>query len=84
MRALASSRRILVSTPLIAAQIEGETDPECLTYIPSLAFGADDEPVIWRLVGPGEREKIVRLTPRLTCVSSLSCARPLWLDSASP
>jgi DNA-binding transcriptional LysR family regulator len=67
MRMLASSRRILVATPLIAAQIEGESDPECLTYIPSLAFGADDEPEIWRLVGPGEHEKIVRLTPRLTC-----------------
>jgi DNA-binding transcriptional LysR family regulator len=67
MRALASSRRILVATPLIAAQIEGETDPECLTYIPSLAFGADDEPNIWRLVGPGEREKVVQLTPRLIC-----------------
>jgi DNA-binding transcriptional LysR family regulator len=67
MRSLASSRRILVATPLIAAQIEGETDPECLSHIPSLAFGADDEPDIWRLVGPGEREQVVRLTPRLIC-----------------
>jgi DNA-binding transcriptional LysR family regulator len=67
MRALASSRRILVATPLIAGQIEGETDPECLTHIPSLAFGADDEPDIWRLVGPGEREKVVQLRPRMIC-----------------
>jgi DNA-binding transcriptional LysR family regulator len=67
MRALASSRRILVATPLIAAQIEGETDPECLTHIPSLAFGADDAPDIWRLIGPEQREAIVQLTPRLTC-----------------
>jgi DNA-binding transcriptional LysR family regulator len=67
MRALASSRRILVATPLIASQIEGETDPECLTHIPSLAFGADDAPDVWRLVGPDQREKVVHLTPRLTC-----------------
>jgi DNA-binding transcriptional LysR family regulator len=67
MRALASSRRILVATPLIAAQIEGETDPECLTHIPSLAFGSDDAPDVWRLVGPDESEKVVRVTPRLTC-----------------
>jgi DNA-binding transcriptional LysR family regulator len=67
MRALASSRRILVATPLIAAQIKGETDPECLTHIPSLAFGADDAPDVWRLVGPDETEKVVQVTPRLTC-----------------
>jgi DNA-binding transcriptional LysR family regulator len=67
MRALASSRRILVATPLIAAQIEGEADPECLTHIPSLAFGADDAPDVWRLVGPDETEKVVHVTPRLTC-----------------
>jgi DNA-binding transcriptional LysR family regulator len=67
MRALASSRRILVATPLIAAQIEGETDPECLVHVPSLAFGADDDPTVWRLVGPDQRETLVRLTPRLVC-----------------
>jgi DNA-binding transcriptional LysR family regulator len=67
MRALASSRRILVATPLIAAQIEGETDPDCLTHIPSLAFGADDAPDVWRLIGPDQSERIVQLTPRLTC-----------------
>jgi DNA-binding transcriptional LysR family regulator len=67
MRALASSRRILVATPLIAAQIEGETDPACLTHIPSLAFGADDVPDVWRLIGAGQCEQVVRLTPRLTC-----------------
>jgi DNA-binding transcriptional LysR family regulator len=67
MRALASSRRILIATPLIAAQVEGETDPECLTSIPSLAFGADDAPDVWRLVGPDQREKVVHLTPRLIC-----------------
>jgi DNA-binding transcriptional LysR family regulator len=67
MRSLGSSRRILVATPLIAAQIEGETDPECLTHLPSLAFGADDEPNVWRLIGPGQYEKVVQLTPRLTC-----------------
>jgi DNA-binding transcriptional LysR family regulator len=67
MRALASSRRILVATPLIAARIDGETDPECLTHIPSLAFGADDVPDVWRLLGPDQREKIVHLTPRLIC-----------------
>ena len=67
MRALASSRRILVATPLIAAQIEGETDPACLTHIPSLAFGADDVPDVWRLIGPAQCEEVVRLTPRLTC-----------------
>jgi DNA-binding transcriptional LysR family regulator len=67
MRALASSRRILVATPLIAAQIEGETDPECLVHLPSLAFGADDAPNVWRLVGPDQCEKIVRVTARLTC-----------------
>jgi DNA-binding transcriptional LysR family regulator len=67
MRALASSRRILVATPLIAAQIEGETDPECLSQIPSLAFGADDAPDTWRLIGPDQSERIVQLRPRLTC-----------------
>jgi DNA-binding transcriptional LysR family regulator len=67
MRTLASSRRILVGTPLIAAQIEGETDPECLKHIPSLAFGADDAPDVWRLVGPDQHEKVVQLKPRLTC-----------------
>jgi DNA-binding transcriptional LysR family regulator len=67
MRALASSRRILVATPLIAAQIDGETDPECLTHVPSLAFGADDAPGVWRLVGPDQRERTVHLNPRLTC-----------------
>jgi DNA-binding transcriptional LysR family regulator len=67
MRALASSRRILVATPLIAAQIEGETDPECLRHVPSLAFGADDVPDVWRLIGPQQREQAVHLTPRLTC-----------------
>jgi DNA-binding transcriptional LysR family regulator len=67
MRSLASSRRILVATPLIAAQIEGETDPECLTHIPSLAFGADDAPDVWRLIGPNQSEKIVHVTPRLIC-----------------
>jgi DNA-binding transcriptional LysR family regulator len=67
MRALASSKRILVATPLIASQIEGETDPECLKHIPSLAFGADDEPDIWRLVGPSERVTVVQLSPRLIC-----------------
>jgi DNA-binding transcriptional LysR family regulator len=67
MRALASSRRILVATPLIAAQIKGDTDPDCLAHIPSLAFGADDEPDVWRLLGPGQHEKVVRLTPRLIC-----------------
>jgi DNA-binding transcriptional LysR family regulator len=67
MRALASSRRILVATPLIAAQIEGESDPECLAHIPSLAFGADDAPEVWRLIGPDERESVVRLKPRLVC-----------------
>jgi DNA-binding transcriptional LysR family regulator len=67
MRALASSRRILVATPLIASQVEGETDPGCLAHVPSLAFGADDEPDIWRLVGPGQSEKIVQVKPRLIC-----------------
>lgn len=67
MRALASSRRILVATPLIAAQIEGEIDPACLMHIPSLAFGADDAPDVWRLMGPDRCEKVVRLTPRLSC-----------------
>jgi DNA-binding transcriptional LysR family regulator len=67
MRALASSQRILVATPLIARQIEGETDPACLAHVPSLAFAADDAPNVWRLVGPGGSEKSVHLTPRLTC-----------------
>jgi DNA-binding transcriptional LysR family regulator len=67
MRALASSRRILVATPLIAAQVKDESDPECLAHIPSLAFGADDDPDIWKLVGPGDTEKVVQLKPRLIC-----------------
>jgi DNA-binding transcriptional LysR family regulator len=67
MRALASSRRILVATPLIAAQVEGETDPAFLANIPSLGFGADDDPDIWKLTGPDEREKVVHVTPRLIC-----------------
>jgi DNA-binding transcriptional LysR family regulator len=65
MRALAASRRILVATPLIAAQIEGETDPECLSHLPCLAFGADDAPDVWRLTGPNHREKVVHVTARL-------------------
>ena len=32
-----------------------------------MAFGADDVPDVWRLVGPGQYEEVVRLTPRLTC-----------------
>jgi DNA-binding transcriptional LysR family regulator len=67
MRALAASRRILVATPLIAAQIEGETDPDCLRHVSCLAFGADDAPDVWRLEGPDHHEKVVRITPRLTC-----------------
>ena len=67
MRALAASRRILVATPLIAAQIEGETDPDCLRHLSCLAFAADDAPDVWRLEGPDHREKVVRITPRLTC-----------------
>jgi DNA-binding transcriptional LysR family regulator len=67
MRALAASRRILVATPLIAAQIEGETDPDCLRHVSCLAFGADDAPNVWRLERPDHHEKVVRITPRLTC-----------------
>jgi DNA-binding transcriptional LysR family regulator len=67
MRALGNSRRILVATPLIAAQIERETDPECLTHLPMLAFSADDAPDVWRLIGPGECEKVIEFTPRLRC-----------------
>jgi DNA-binding transcriptional LysR family regulator len=65
MRALASSRRILVATPLIAAQLEGQTELSCLTSVPCLAFGADDSPDIWRLCGPEGREEVVRIAPRL-------------------
>jgi DNA-binding transcriptional LysR family regulator len=65
MRAVASSKRILVASPLIAAQIEGETDPESLAQLPSLAFSADDAPDAWRLVGPEQNEKVVRVKPRL-------------------
>jgi DNA-binding transcriptional LysR family regulator len=67
MRALAASRRILVATPLIAAQVEGETGPDCLSHLPCLAFGADDAPAVWRLVGPDHREEVIHITPRLTC-----------------
>jgi DNA-binding transcriptional LysR family regulator len=67
MRALASSRRILVATPLIAAQIEGESDPACLSYLPLLAFGSDDAPDVWRLTGPEGEERTIRFTPRLAC-----------------
>jgi DNA-binding transcriptional LysR family regulator len=67
MRSLACSRRILVAAPLVAAQIEGETDPDCLTHIPSLAFGADDAPDVWRLVGPDRCERVFHLNPRMTC-----------------
>jgi DNA-binding transcriptional LysR family regulator len=74
MRALAASRRILVATPLIAAQIDGETDPDCLGHLPCLAFGADDAPEAWRLVGPDHCEKIVHVTPRM-CSGELSVLR---------
>ena len=67
MRALAASRRILVATPLIAAQIEGENDPECLSHLPCLAFAADDAPDVWRLVASDHAEKVVRINPRLSC-----------------
>jgi DNA-binding transcriptional LysR family regulator len=67
MRALANSRRILVAMPLIAAQIEGETDPECIMHLRSLAFGADEAPNVWRLVGPDQCEKVVHVMPQLTC-----------------
>jgi DNA-binding transcriptional LysR family regulator len=67
MRALAASRRILVATPLIAAQITDETDPECLAHVPTLAFAADDAPDVWRLVALDQSEKVVHITPRLTC-----------------
>jgi DNA-binding transcriptional LysR family regulator len=66
MRALASSRRILVATQLIAAQIEGETDPDSLRHLPCLAFSADDAPDVWHLVGTEQREKVIHITPRLT------------------
>jgi DNA-binding transcriptional LysR family regulator len=66
MRALAASRRILVATPLLATQMEDETDPECLSHIPSLAFASDDAPEVWRLIGPDGSERVLRLTPRLT------------------
>jgi DNA-binding transcriptional LysR family regulator len=67
MRALATSTRILVASPLIASQIEGEVDPECIANLPSLAFSGDDVPDVWQLVGPASGEKTVRVTPRLTC-----------------
>jgi DNA-binding transcriptional LysR family regulator len=66
MLALASSRRILVATPLIAAQIKDETDPDCLRHVPCLAFGADDAPDIWHLIGTEQHEKVVHIKPRLT------------------
>ncbi|MBV9530922.1 MAG: LysR family transcriptional regulator [Bradyrhizobium sp.] len=67
MRALAASRRILVATPLIATQIDGETDPACLAHLPCLAFGADDRSDMWRLVGPDQTERVVHIAPRVTC-----------------
>jgi DNA-binding transcriptional LysR family regulator len=67
MHALASSRRILVATRMIATRVEGETDPECLAHIPCLAFAADDAPDVWRLLGPAKVEKIVSVKSRLTC-----------------
>jgi DNA-binding transcriptional LysR family regulator len=67
MRAVATSTRILVAAPLIAAQIDGETDPECLTSLPSLAFSGDDLPEVWQLVGPNRAERAVRVAPRLIC-----------------
>ena len=67
MRALAASRRILVATPLIATQIDGETDPGYLAHLPCLAFGADDVPDMWRLVGPDQTERVVHIAPRVTC-----------------
>jgi DNA-binding transcriptional LysR family regulator len=67
MRAVATSTRILVAAPLVAAQIDGETDPECLTNLPSLAFSGDDLPEVWQLVGPNRAERAVRVAPRLIC-----------------
>jgi DNA-binding transcriptional LysR family regulator len=67
MRALAASRRILVATPLIAAQIAEDHDPDCLQHVPCLAFGADDAPGVWRLEGSDGQSRAVRITPRLTC-----------------
>jgi DNA-binding transcriptional LysR family regulator len=67
MRSLATSTRILVASPLIAAQIGGETDPELLASLPTLAFSGDDVPDVWQLVGPDSKEKSVRVKPRLTC-----------------
>ncbi|MBV9566866.1 MAG: LysR family transcriptional regulator [Hyphomicrobiales bacterium] len=67
MRALATSRRILVAAPPIAASIGGETDPEYLSHLPCLAFGADDTPEIWQLFGPQHAEKVLSIKPRLTC-----------------
>jgi DNA-binding transcriptional LysR family regulator len=67
LRALASSLRILTAAPDVAARIEGEADPACLSDLPCLAFGADDSPDVWRLIGPDQNETVVRITPRLIC-----------------
>jgi DNA-binding transcriptional LysR family regulator len=67
MRPLAASRRILVAAPLLGSQIAGEADPDCLGQVPCLAFAADDAPDVWRLIGPDMREKLVHVTPRMTC-----------------
>jgi len=75
MRVLACSRSILVAAPFVAAQIEGETEPDCLTRIPSVAFGVDDAPDAWRLMGPNHSKKVLHLSPRLTCVELASSAQ---------
>ncbi len=67
MRALASSRRILVASPLIATQVAGETHIDCLGGLPLLAVSLDNRWDTWQLTGPGNIEREWHFTPRLIC-----------------
>ena len=67
MRALASSRRILVASPLVASQVAGETDISCLETLPILAVSSDTKWDTWQLTGPDGSEKEVRFLPRFIC-----------------
>ena len=67
MRALASSRRILVASPLIATQVAGETHIDCLGRLPLLAVSLDNRWDTWQLTGPGNIEREWHFTPRLIC-----------------
>jgi DNA-binding transcriptional LysR family regulator len=64
-RTLASSVRILVAAPSVAAAIPNGADPSILAGLPALSFIDQTGP--WVLTRPGSEPVVVALVPRVIC-----------------